>query len=169
MEQAGRKRWSRASLESLGFGGWCSFRDLHDYLHTVPTEAGGVYLVYRVEKTEPQFLPKSPGGTWRGDPTVPISVLIEHWVSGTHVLNIGKADAGQLRNRLRAYHSFGSGGKGRHRGGRYIWQLDGIWQCLVAWRIVRVRSPETPRSAEQAMIANFVTDYRQRPFANLTD
>jgi hypothetical protein len=164
---SGRKRWGRANLESLGFVGWCPFNDLRDYLHTIPTEAGGVYLVYRAEKTPPQFLPKSPGGTWRGDPTVTTSVLVEHWVPGAHVLNIGKADSGQLRKRLRAYHSFGSGGKGRHAGGRYIWQLEGIWQCLVAWRIIR--SSEVPRTVEETMIADFVTDYRQRPFANLTD
>jgi hypothetical protein len=87
-------------------------------------------------------------------------------VPGARLLNIGKADQRQLRKRLRAYHSFGSGGKGRHAGGRYIWQLTDAWDSLVAWRVVA--PPDSPRALEKSMAAEFKSDYGKWPFANLT-
>ncbi len=124
-------------------------------------------MVFRIDPDPPRFVSRSPAGTWRGDPTVDTRELEANWVKGASVLYIGKANAGQLHNRLRTYQSFGSGGRGRHYGGRYIWQLDSVWDCLVAWRITR--NDETPRLVEQAMLADFVVDYGQRPFANLVD
>jgi hypothetical protein len=118
-----------------------------------------------VQKVGPSFLDRSTGGTWRGDPTEPVAVLAEKWLDEIGLLYIGKANHGQLRNRLRAYHSFGSGGSGRHYGGRYIWQLADAMDCVVAWRVLRVS--ETPRQVEAAMIADFLADYGKRPFANL--
>jgi hypothetical protein len=121
--------------------------------------------VYRPTLTGPTFLDKNPGGTWRGDPTVDVEVLETKWVAETHVLYIGKANVGQLRTRLRAYRSFGSGGTGRHSGGRYIWQLDDVWDCLVAFRIID--TSEAPRAIESAMLADFISEYGKLPFANL--
>lgn len=147
--------------------GWHEFRLLRDHLQTIPLQAGGVYVVYRTSKDRPEFLANSPGGTWRGDPTANLDLLNAKWVDGAKVVYIGKANPGQLRNRLRAYHSFGSGGAGRHYGGRYIWQLPDAWACLVAWRVTGAN--EVPRTVERGMIAEFVRTYGQRPFANIAD
>jgi hypothetical protein len=159
--------WGRSALERLGFVGWHRFGDLGSHLSSIPSDAGGVYVVYREADTRPSFLARSPGGTWGGDPTVAIEVLRQEWVDGAHVLNIGKANRGRLRSRLREYHSFGSGGTGRHRGGRYIWQIAGAWDLLVAWRVTA--ATEVPRTLEERMIAAFCTAFGARPFANLTD
>ena len=158
-------RFTQASLEAGGFVGWCRFADLAAQLSSIPREAGGVYVVFRPMLNAPKFLAHSPAGTWRGDPTTPIDELTANRVDGALVLYIGKANPGQLRIRLRTYRSLGSGGKGRHYGGRYVWQLDGIWDCLVAWRITG--DDETPRLVEAAMIQDFVSVYGKRPFANL--
>lgn len=159
--------WNRLALARLGFVGWHRFGDLRSHLRSIPGDARGVYLVYRDVDTRPRFLATNPGGTWGGDPTVAVEVLGQKWVDGAHVLNIGKAGPRRLRSRLREYHSFGSGGSGRHRGGRYIWQIEGAWDLLVAWRVMG--APEVPRTVEEHMIAAFCTAYGTRPFANLTD
>jgi hypothetical protein len=159
------ENWTQAALIDAGFAGWRSFAELRDYLKEIPADAGGMYVVYRSTTDEPIFLEKSPGGTWRGDPTVKLDALEAAWVEGANVVYIGKANPRQLRRRLRAYHSFGSGGAGRHFGGRYVWQLADAWDSLVAWRITN--ATEVPRDVEAAMIAAFVRQYGKRPFANL--
>lgn len=158
-------RWTRAGLEGAGFVGWHRFAELREHIRTIPTSAGGVYVVYREATSPPTFLDRSPAATWRGDPTEDVAVLARRWIDGVGLINIGKAKHGQLRKRLRAYHSFGSGRSGRHSGGRYIWQLADAWDCLVAWR----EEPDdvVPREVEQAMIADFASEYGKRPFANI--
>jgi hypothetical protein len=158
--------WDRGALEACGFVGWCAFRELPHYVSSIAREAGGVYVVYRAHGAQPEFLAKSPAGIWRGDPTVDLARLEAKWVEGAHVLNIGKANPRQLRNRLRAYASFGNAGRGWHFGGRYVWQLADAWDCLVAWRVTD--DAEDPRTVERQMIAAFLAHYGKRPFANLT-
>jgi hypothetical protein len=63
------------------------------------------------------------------------------------------------------YCSFGEGGAGRHRGGRYIWQIDGAWDCLVASRILDPTA--SPRVVEESMIDGFVKAFGALPFANI--
>ncbi|HEX7246271.1 MAG TPA: hypothetical protein VF245_11985 [Solirubrobacterales bacterium] len=88
-----------------------------------------------------------------------------NWVPDAHVLNIGKANHGQLRNRLAAYCSFGEGGRGRHYGGRLIWQLADSEKLLVAWR--KLDTPDVnPYEVEQKMIRAFKSVYGKPPFAN---
>lgn len=161
----GTSRWSRDGLQAAGFVGWHRFGDLCDRLGSIPRTAGGVYVVYRDTDAEPTFLAKSPAGTWRREPTVPVDLLTETWVSGTRLLNVGKANHGQLRNRLRTSHSFGMGRKRPHEGGRYVWQLADAWNCLVAWKVLPL--DDAPRDVEEAMIADFRTEFGKRPFANL--
>jgi hypothetical protein len=96
---------------------------------------------------------------------VNVAVLAERWIDGVGLVNIGKAKHGQLRKRIRAYHSFGSGGSGRHSGGRYVWQLADAWDCLIAWR--ELPADVVPRDVEEAMIADFFGEYGKRPFANI--
>jgi hypothetical protein len=166
---ASRKaEWTRDALELAGFVGWHPFGDLPSRLGSIDRGAGGVYVVYRDTLQPPGWLDRSPAGTWRGDPTVPHEVLVANWVEGATVVNIGKANHGQLSNRLRAYCSFGTGGKGRHYGGRLIWQLKDSADLLVAWRVITDLGID-PRKVEKGMIDAFRSAYGKRPFANLSD
>lgn len=163
--RASSERWSRTALERTGFEGWHRFADLPSHLGAIPRSAGGVYVVYRDAPAAPVFLERNPGGTWRGDPSESVEALTRKWVRGAKLIYIGKANHGQLRNRLRAYYSFGRGGAGRHYGGRYIWQLADAWGCLVAWWVVT--PDQSPRDIEAAMIADFLGEMQMRPFANV--
>jgi hypothetical protein len=158
-------RWTRAALENASLVGWHRFADILQHLQAIPTSAGGVYVVFREATDPPTFLERSPAARWRGDPTEDVAVLAERWIKGVGVVNIGKAKHGQLRKRLRAYHSFGSGKSGRHSGGRYIWQLADAGECLVAWREEPIDI--VPRDVEEAMIADFRKEFGKRPFANI--
>jgi len=151
-------------LSRDGFVGWHRFGDLRPHLRSIDSAAGGIYVVYRDTPDQPAWLDKSPGGTWRGDPSVSRDALIANWVEA-HVVNIGKAKHGQLRNRLRAYWSFGEGGKGRHYGGRLIWQFEASADLLVAWRVIEDTSID-PHDVEQDMIRRFRAVYGKPPFAN---
>jgi hypothetical protein len=155
----------RKSLVERGFTGWHRFAELRPQLRKIDREAGGVYIVYRDTLDAPTWLAKSSGGTWRGDPAVPRDALKANWVDGARTIYIGKAAHNQLRNRLRAYCSFGEGGKGRHYGGRLIWQLKCSSDLLVAWRIIADRQID-PYDDEQEMIASFRAAYGKPPFAN---
>ena len=157
--------WTRDALEREGFIGWHRFGDLRPELRSINSGAGGVYVVYRETSDPPVWLDKNPGGTWRGDPTVTRGDLVANWVEGANVVNIGKAKHRQLRNRLRAYCSFGEGGKGRHYGGRLIWQLEASADLLVASRVIEDTTID-PHDVEQKMIRQFRAAYGKPPFAN---
>lgn len=159
--------WTRDALEREGFTGWHRFGDLRPELRSIDRAAGGVYVVYREATDEPVWLEKSPGGTWRGDPSVTREELVANWGDGAHVVYIGKANHGQLRNRLRAYFSFGEGGKGRRYGGRLIWQVEASADLLVGWRTITDPSVN-PFDVEQEMLRRFRAAYGRLPFANLT-
>ncbi len=161
----GADRWTRRGLECAGFQGWHRFGDIRQHLGAIPTSAGGVYIVYREATHPPTFLERSPAATRRGNPSEDAAVLAERWIEGVGLVNIGKAKHGQLRKRIRAYHSFGSGGSGRHSGGRYIWQLADALDYLVAWR--ELPADVVPRDVEEAMIADFSDEYGKRPYANI--
>lgn len=82
------------------------------------------------------------------------------------VLYIGKTDAGATgcqgrRGRLVRYARHGAGGTSHH-GGRYIGQLEGAADLLVAWKACT-----RPREQEKALIAEFEAAYGTLPFANL--
>lgn len=159
-----RRDWTRAALTRDGFVGWVPWSACPAALDTIDREAGGVYVVYRTGNDAPVFRSRSPAGTWRGDPTVSPEQIEANWVPGAKVLNIGKADHGRLRTRLREYIDFGRGGKSRHSGGRLVWQLADSEAQLIAWRIVPL--PAAAVDVEKAMIARFRVDYGVRPFAN---
>ncbi|MCL6421955.1 hypothetical protein Bequi_00900 [Brachybacterium sp. JHP9] len=163
--------WTRAGLTRIGFRGFVPFADLL----TVPVEAlpnvDGVYVVIRDSNDPPVFLEHSIAGHFKGrDPTVTdLSALERAWVSGAHVLYIGKAAIGKagrrgLRKRLEEYRRFGDGEPVGHSGGRLVWQMADHADLLVAWCPTPGRDPE---EVETQLLDAFVDEYGKIPFANL--
>ncbi|MFC6012687.1 hypothetical protein [Nocardia lasii] len=148
-----------------GFEGFVTFAALP----TTDVPAGaGVYVVIRPATAPPVFLPGSPAGWTKGDPSVSLAELQSSWVPGEPVVYIGKADLGAsgrrgLRKRLGEYRRHGAGRRAGHWGGRLIWQLADSAELLVGWR----EEPDA-RAVEKAMIAEYVAMYGKRPFANRT-
>jgi len=160
------------SLESLrdsGFDGFVAVCSLRETAARSVPPTPGVYLVVRPSSAPAHFLSESTGGWHKGrDPTVPVTVLEGAWIPEALVLYIGKAgkvgsDA-NLRDRIRAYLSFGAGRRVGHWGGRFIWQLANQDDLLVAWRVATAAEA---RPLERALLADFRRCYAGRlPFAN---
>jgi len=149
---------TRAELRDIGFEGFVSFADLP--ATTIPATQG-VYAVLRCTQEPPEFLPRNPAGAIRGDPSVSPEALATAWVNGVEVVYFGKAT--RLQRRLEEYRRHGLGGRARHWGGRYIWQLADANELLAAWRT----TPGTdPASVESDLIRRFVEVTGHRPFAN---
>ena len=156
-------------LAALGFEGFQSVAHLRQSQLEPVREGSGVYAVLREPGEPPVFLEHSQGGWFKGkDPTVPVSVLRAKWVDGAVVLYFGKADIGRsgrrgLKKRLGELLDFGAGRPIGHRGGRYLWQVDGSDEFVVCWR-----EDPTPRASEKTLIAEFkAAHHGARPFANL--
>src|SRR5438552_16398950 len=106
----------RSDLDSKGFEGFLTTRELSaGRLKDVP-RLSGVYVVVCAESEQPSFLASSLGGHFKGkDPTVLVSALESRWVVGTDVLYIGKAD--QLRRRINELCRYAAGDRVGHWGG----------------------------------------------------
>jgi hypothetical protein len=157
--------FQRAALEAVGFVGWQTWDQLRadDLAHV----SGGpaVYVVYRGDLGDPEFLTRNPGGRFKGqDPTVAVDVLQAKWVPGAEVVYIGKAD--DAGRRLKQFARFGAGEPVGHWGGRYIWQLADSGELLVGWHAISWE--ETARDYEKRLLTRFSELHRgARPFANL--
>ncbi len=133
----------------------------------------GNYIVFRIEKSKPTFLEKSPAGWFKGiDPTVGIEKLGGKWVEGANVLYIGQTGytegkKGTLKYRIQTFIKFGSGKDVGHWGGRLIWQVKGHENFLIAWRIIE--NNENPLIKEKQMRKEFKDIYGKIPFANLIE
>lgn len=149
---------TRAELKDVGFEGFVRFADLP--ATTVPSTQGSTRCSV-APRSRPQFLLRDPAGAIRGDPSVSPEALVTARVNGAEVVYFGKAT--RLQRRLEEYRRHGLGGRARHWGGRYIWQLVDAGELLVAWRT----TPSTdPATLESDLIRRFVEAAGQRPFAN---
>lgn len=164
----GAPAFSPAELRAAGFVGFLTVAQLRaDACAPVPTQPG-IYVVLRASDALPRFLAHSPAGWFKGvDPTETVSVLQARWVSDTPLMYVGKATAGSqrrrhLRKRLTELLDFGSGRPIGHRGGRYLWQIEGSDGFLVAWR-----PAENPTSAENEVLRAFLAAHGTLPFANI--
>ncbi|MGH6921093.1 MAG: hypothetical protein ACREJ0_25725 [Geminicoccaceae bacterium] len=132
-------------------------------LFGVPT-IRGVYLVLTAGATKPRFLKVGTGGHFKQrDPKVLLTELEAKWVPDALVLYVGKAGT-TLRKRLDQYLKFGAGTPIGHRGGRYIWQIDGSERLRICWRTTPY---DDPREVEKSLIKVFGNRYGRLPFANL--
>jgi hypothetical protein len=156
----------RAALEAIGFAGWKTWGQLRaDDLALVP-RGPAVYVVYRADLGEPEFLASNPGGRFKEqDPMIAVDVLQAKWVPGAEVVYIGKAD--DAGRRLKQFARFGAGEPVGHWGGRYIWQLADSDELLVGWHAISWE--ERARDYEKRLLTRFSELHRgARPFANLT-
>jgi hypothetical protein len=134
-----QERFSIAGLGRQGFGGFRTVKELRGSELAEVATAPGVYAVLCPLDSAPAFLPTSAGGWFKGkDPTVWVAVLEARWIADAEVLYVGKATAGSsgrsgLRRRLGQLLDYGSGRPIGHQGGRYLWQVAGADEFLVAW------------------------------------
>ena len=160
--------FTRGELEARGFEGFTPVADLRATGCAGVPARPGVYVVLREREAAPRFLRASPAGLFKDrDPTVDAKVLRARWVPETPLLYIGKATSGRsgathLQARVSKLVRFGAGRPIGHWGGRYIWQLQGSAQFVVAWRIEKA-----PTSAENTMLAKFLAEFGSYPFANI--
>jgi hypothetical protein len=156
--------FTAADLRDRGFEGFVPVSGLADKKpHQVPLESG-VYAVVREATSGPVFLETS-GASWfkRQDPTVATSKLQEKWVDDAPTLYIGKAVT--LQGRVGLLVEFSRAGRHRsvfHKGGRYLWQIEGNQDLLVAW----TREPLF-EGYENKLLEEFIETYGRMPFANL--
>lgn len=151
------------AIKDAGFTGFRSIKDYYAQQQALP-DSKGVYIILMPEGFKRVFVQQGSGGFFKGkNPNVSIAELEQNWINNTPVLYIGKASS--LRKRLRQYFQFGDGKNVGHYGGRFIWQLSGAKQLLVAWLPTPHYDPE---SIESGLIQDFREQFLTRPFANLT-
>ena len=160
--------FTQAGIADQGFGGFLTVGQLRASRLAELPKCAGVYAVMRPAAGSPAFLSTSVAGWFKGtNPTVPVSVLEARWITSVEVLYIGKATAGTggrsgLRKRVGQLLAYGSGKPVGHQGGRYLWQVAGSDEFLVAWRAV-----EDPTAEENRLLAAFYEIHHAYPFANI--
>jgi hypothetical protein len=123
-------------IDGVSLGGFSEPISLGKLMATrcdgLPSEAG-IYLVIRTAGSYPLFLPKSPGGWFKGkDPSDPLDLVQAHWIEGAHVVYIGEKG---LKGRIDQLLGFGGGKIIGHRGGRLLWHLTDSSELLLRWRL----------------------------------
>lgn len=157
---------TRSQPEHAGFEGFLPLHSVLENLSLIPGKPG-IYIVVVKKRSRAKFRSSSAAGRFkRRDPTIPVRKLREKWVPDARVVYVGKAGPavnGSLRTRIRELVQFGSGKPVAHWGGRALWQLDGIWEALIAWKAVA----SDPYNAERQMIKEFISRFGRLPYANL--
>lgn len=151
-------------LAGIGFKGFYKVEDLTvARIRADISNLSGIYVVIRESSELPEFLSINPGGKHKGkDPTVSIKELLKKWVDESSVLYIGKAN--NLRQRIGELIRFSQGEPIGHWGGRYLWQIAGSKQFLVAWLDKPGRDPY---DLEAEYLNFFEEEYGMLPYANL--
>lgn len=148
-----------------GFEGFIPLDQVRSSLLQVPAEFG-IYIVVWPSGSAAKFRKRSKAGWFKDeDPSYPVAVLGFRWVSDAGVIYVGKAGPTArrtLRRRISELIRFGSGERVAHRGGRALWQLEGIWDARIAWKVVR----DNPADAERTLIGQFEQKFGRMPFAN---
>ena len=157
-------------IKKAGFVGFKTMQELFGDSSQLPA-IKGVYLVLNLDTKAPSYLQVGSGGHFKGkNPNITIPELKSNWVDKTIVVYIGKAgretSSATLKSRLKQYFGFGQGKNIGHWGGRLIWQLATSNNLVVCWKAL---PNEDPRTFEGKLIKDFVTQYGNRPFANLAD
>ncbi len=157
------------TLKKLGFVGFKSVTDLNHNPNILPNQMG-VYIVLNLSKKKTEFLLKGVGGFFKGkDPNITLAELENNWVKNCKTIYIGKAGGisgkASLRSRINQYLKFGQGRNIGHYGGRLIWQLKNHADLVFCWLPL---TDVEPRELEVRLLADFIQQYGQRPFANLT-
>ncbi|TVX96226.1 hypothetical protein [Cohnella terricola] len=171
-----KKRGIRMNRDLLSARGFEGFIPIHSIINTpckqIPNSRG-IYVIYKDTFDKIKFLKESKAGWFKNqDPTVDIEALSNKWVDGSYVLYFGKAgslnesSSSNLRSRIKQYLDFGAGKPIGHRGGRYIWQIEGFENLLVAWL---VNEELEPRQLEIEYIKEFTSHYGAKPFANINN
>jgi hypothetical protein len=153
--------FSSGSLREYGFAGFLKVDGFGQIgFGAVPSEPG-VYVALREPSAPATFLPRNPGGRFKGkDPTLPPATLKGYWVDGSPVLYVGSSN--DLRRRLREFVSFGQGKPVGHWGGRASWQVERSHEFVLAWKV-----DAQYKAAEQALLDAHVRAHGRLPFANL--
>ena len=159
---------STEDLKKFGFVGFRSVEELNNNSNLLPAQKG-VYLVLDTSDSKPKYLVKGVGGFFKGkDPNLSLEELDSNWIQNCKTIYIGKAgginSSATLRSRLKQYLRFGQGKNVGHYGGRLIWQLAHHSELIFCWLPM---SDSEPRELEKKLIADFIDQYGQRPFANL--
>jgi hypothetical protein len=157
------------SFREYGLTGFHGIQHLYGNLDVIPKEKG-IYFVLYDHNDQPEFLSAGTGGHFKGrNPNVTIEKLNENWVDDTKVMYIGKAggETGRatLQSRLKQYLKFGQGIPVGHWGGRLIWQIKNSGSLTICWKPL---PDNDPREIEKNLIQDFLLQYGNRPFANLT-
>ncbi len=124
----------------------------------------GVYAVVLPSWRDHSFA-ASAGWAKHAKPTVPDLLRNKQdrilTAGPTDILYIGKAS--HLRKRVRQLARFGMGRARKHRGGEWLWQLDGIDKaCVRMWCCSRGRS----EPLERELLERFRHDHGDLPLAN---
>ncbi len=152
---------------SQGFSGFKTIAELGTTCESVP-ESAGVYIILASSPQLPTFCLAGSASIANGDTPKSADVLAARWNDQTAIIYIGKAGGPTykttLRKRLQTYMRYGQGRKAQHKGGRDIWQISNVMECLVAWRVSS--ADEDPRKSERVLIEKFKGEYKALPFAN---
>ena len=157
-------------IKKEGFVGFKTMHELFADSSQLPSTKG-VYFVLNLDNKSPSFLQVGTGGHFKGkNPNISLEELKSNWINKALVVYIGKAgsdsSSATLKSRLKQYFGFGQGKDIGHWGGRLIWQLAASPNLVVCWKQL---ANEDPRAYESQLIRDFVTQFGNRPFANLAD
>jgi hypothetical protein len=161
--------WTLKGLRDAGFEGPFPIAELRASKCSAVPIVRGVYLVLADRAAKPRFLQIGTGGHFKQrDPNVSLTKLEANWIPRAPVLYIGQAggreSGGTLRKRLWTYLRFGAREPVGHRGGRYIWQIDGAESLRICWKTT---PDDDPREVEKSLVVAFRDRYGRLPFANL--